>query len=145
MNIFYQQNSYIYYKVVPMIDSDNLASLCLYGNREELINIIQEFNKFGVKLDLCQDDGYFGILAIQNDHIDILKLLFDNDEGFVSNFDIKQTLLNVAALHGKIECVKFLLENGANPEPLKGTTSYSNYHEVKRIFDDWILTKKSMR
>ncbi len=111
----------------------NFAFACLNGDIE---TIKESINNEYIS-DLGYEKGMFGIYAAMNGHTEILQLLYQHTK----SGEIKQyqhNIFNAAASNGQIECVKFLLDSGANPLELKGTTAYNNYEEVKVIFDQYI-------
>jgi ankyrin repeat protein len=86
--------------------------------------------------DLGYEKGLFGIYAAMNGNKDVLDILYQDPRSEELK-KYQHNIFNTAASHGNINCVKFLLEQGANPKELQGTTAYNNYQAVEEIFNDY--------
>jgi ankyrin repeat protein len=117
------------------MDSEKLkrvARMCLAGDCVKLQNCIDSGILSDEELFYC--DGLFAFYAVREsgDHVDVLKLLFKHCQSFREQK--LHGLLSVAGRIGNIKCVKFLLSHGADPKPLRDTTSYDNHREIRNLF-----------
>ena len=106
----------------------NFSMFCLDGDIDSVRSYLHNYY-----LDLTHESGLCAIYAAMNGHIDILEILFFECS------EIKEFLhdiLSAAANYGRSDCVKFLINAGANPRELKGTTAYSN-DRIRLIFEEW--------
>lgn len=119
---------------------------CCSGKKEDFNDL--EKNTYELQKALDTDSIVHGaILAIHHDNFEALEYLFKN---FSEILEIKiKALLTAAANHNKIRCIEYLLQQkGANPKELEGTSSYSNFESIKRLFDeqgrrlDWAIQNK---
>ena len=104
------------------------------------IDTVQEYLKNEYIDDLGYEGGIFAIYAAMKGNVEILNILYNSQK----NDEIKQyqhDIFNAAANYGQINCVKFLLKQGANPLELKGTTAYNNYEAVEKIFIEYYNTE----
>jgi len=102
------------------------------------IDTVQEYLDNEYIDDLGYEGGIFAIYAAKKGNSDILKILYQCQK----NNEVKQyqhDILNAAASSGQISCIEFLLEQGADPLELKGTSAYNNYQAVEEIFRDYEL------
>lgn len=135
-----------YYKVNPSIEeleedlSNNMLNASLDGNME-LLNKTLNFAKYNnLLVDLSYRDGLCPVLAAQKGNYEVLETFINYDKSLISTYGTE--MLAHAASHGQIKCVKFLLEHGANPLELKGTTAYNNYQEVETLFNQYLTEHK---
>ena len=82
-------------------------------------------------IDPNYDEGFFFVIAARNRDIDMLTALIERgnqkDPGNTIN-SIQEGLIASANARQK-ECVKMLVDNGANPKLLAGTSIYSYINE----------------
>jgi len=97
------------------------------------IGTVKEYIENEYINNLGYEGGMFAIYAAMKGNVEILDILYKSQR----DDEIKQyqhDIFNTAASYGNINCVKFLLEKGANPKELENSTSYNNYHEVEEMF-----------
>ena len=112
-------------------------SLCCFGGRQDFEGFIKDV---GVRrLSRLKNTVYIdevvhgGILAIHHDNTIALDFICENFHEFFKS-EIR-TFLTAAANHHKIKIVQYLLDKGADPSELKGSSSYSNYDDIRELFD----------
>jgi hypothetical protein len=109
---------------------------CLVGNVEALTKTLNFANKF-IAIDLCKGDGFLGVIAAKGGHTAVLEVMHKFEPNLLELHG--EEILSHAAMNGHVECVKFLLGQGIDPAPLKKTSAYDNYDEVKKVFDHHLL------
>ena len=102
----------------------------IYGRREKAIELLDY-------IDPNHDEGYFFIIAARNGDIDMLTALIEKGKEKDPDNTINsiQEGLGTAAHKGYLDCVKLLIENGADPKELIGTTAYNNHQHIKEYLD----------
>lgn len=98
-------------------------------------NIALAKHLLDVGIDVTQVGGDALSLAASRNHISIVKLLIENNaninfQAFDSHPDRTYSPLHMAAWYGHLECVRNLLENGADPS-LKNHYGERPYHLAK--------------
>lgn len=89
----------------------------------------QEFVKEFHELEYCLID------MIRKGHTNSLKKVINTFSCIT--FCLKD-LLHEATVQGNTECVKFLLEKGANPLSFIGTTLFDNYKNIESLFIEFL-------
>lgn len=94
-------------------------------------------------IDPNYDEGYFFIIAARNGDTEMLNALIEkgNQENPNNTTNSIQEGLGTAAHKGYLDCVKLLIENGADPKKLIGYSSYDNHKHIKKYLDEKLLTK----
>ncbi len=64
-----------------------------------------------------------------------LKILVEECQLDICN---NQYVLSAAAHNGHMDCVKFLVEHGADPKKIYYSSSYNNYREVEQYFNEYL-------
>lgn len=103
---------------------------------KRMLRLVME--KFGIDEE-GEDEVIQGHMAIHNN--DLAKFKFLNEKHkdlFKKEFN---SFLVRAANRRRVGFVKYLLEIGADPSPLKGTSAYSNFEDVEKMFDEHLKTK----
>ncbi len=116
---FYQLLSDIY---------KNIKMLCIENNSEELKNLLSE--NIWMKDMLADYNGELGILMAQQGKKDILEIIYPQLQEY------KQNMLSVAAENNQESCVKYLLDQGADPIPLLKTNNYYKNTVIADLFID---------
>ena len=95
----------------------------VFGDRKKATELLDY-------IDPNYDEGYFFIIAARNGDIDMLTALIE--KGKEKNLDttnsIQEGLIASANAEQK-ECVKMLVDNGANPKLLTGSSIYGYIKE----------------
>ena len=114
-------------KIEDIIDiqdyNEDFENHYIYGRREKAMKYI-DF------IDPDYDEGYFFIIAARNGDIEMLNALIE--KGREKDLDITNSIqegLIASANARQKECVKMLVDNGANPGLLAGTSIYSYINE----------------
>jgi hypothetical protein len=109
-----------------------MVSSCIKGSVLELENHILIGRKYH-NINLDYDDSCLAVIAANRNYLSCLNVLKKYGA------DMKNpAVLGAAALHGHVDIVLFLLNQGANPIELLSTASYNNYSNIKAIFDEHI-------
>jgi len=119
---------------------NNILKASLEGDKNLLMETLNLAKFNNVTLDLSYQDGLFVVLAAQKGNHEVLEILCDYDKNLIPTYGIE--MLSHAANYGKIDSIKYLLDKGANPLELKGTTAYNNYEEVENIFNQYLEEHK---
>lgn len=100
----------------------------IYGRREKAIELLDY-------IDPNHDEGYFFIIAARNGDIDMLTALIEKgkekDPDNTIN-SIQEGLIASANARQK-KCVKMLVDNGADPELLTGSSIYRYIKECSQV------------
>jgi hypothetical protein len=110
-----------------------IENSCRNGSSLELETHILYGHKYQLDIDLNYDDSCLPVIAARNNNLMCLKIL----QKYGANMK-NDNILSIAALYGHVDIVLYLLNNGANPRNLVSTASYTNYPNIKNIFDEYI-------
>jgi len=130
---------YTNYRLIiePKDLENDLLIACIEGDIDLLKGTL-DFAKYNnIALNLCYDEGLLGVIAAQNGHTSVLKVIDKYDPNMIRNYGTE--LLSQAAVNGKTECIEFLLSKQIDPTPLKDTSAYNNYSEVEQIFEQYLF------
>ena len=84
-----------------------------------------------LKFEPNYEDGIFFIRAAENGDLPFLQWLVECSEHTV---DLSDAFM-VAAHDGHLDCVKFLVDKGLDPNSLLGSTAYNNHAHIKNFLD----------
>ena len=105
----------------------DIKRLCIANNTSSIESLLSESSWM---LDVLPErSGELGILAAAKDSSELLKIIYPAVK------EDKLNLLGIATKNGKIDCVKFLLAQDADPIALLGTDAYNNNEVIVELFD----------
>ncbi len=133
----YYFNSNISIEEIKETFYNNVLNASLEGDENLLLKTFNLASFNNIVLDLSYQDGLIPVLAAQKGNDIVLKMLCNYDKTLIPTYGVE--MLSHAASHGQIKCVNFLLEQKVNPLELKGTTSYNNYEDIEKLFDNHLL------
>jgi hypothetical protein len=116
------------------------AFACLNNDLETVRSYLND----GYIDDLAYEHGLFAVYAAMRGNIEVLNILYENPQKEELK-KYQQNILVASANYGHSECVKFLLEHGANPVELQGTTAYNNYQEVEKLFNEHLHIENTVK
>jgi|APGre2960657444_1045066.scaffolds.fasta_scaffold61407_2 hypothetical protein len=119
---------------------DRVLKASLEGDENLLLETLNIAKYNNITLDLSYQEGLFAVIAAQKGNREVLEILCNYDKNIIPNYGVE--MLSHAANYGKIDSIKYLLDKGANPLELKGTTAYNNYQEVENIFNQYLEEHK---
>lgn len=120
---------------------DMLIDACIEGDESLLVSILTFVKNWKIEFDVCNNNGYVGIVAIRNENYNIIDILIEHDNKFLKVCG--DDMLNHAVSHGKTEAVKYLLSKHVDPSPLKGTTWWNNYKHITPLLTEYLANKNN--
>ena len=102
----------------------------VFGDQEKAVELLDY-------IDPNYDEGYFFVIAARNGDVDMLTTLIEKgrEKDPDNTTNSIQEGLGTAAHSGHLNCVELLIEKGANPKELIGTTGYDNHQHIKEYLD----------
>lgn len=121
-------------------DYNEFFQIYLFGTdeqRRDAVNKIMKYSDF----DPNYDEGMLFIRAAEKGDLGFLCKLIKTSSKNATLTDNIQSALLYAAYGGHFNCVLLLVEQGAAPQHLFGTTAYTNYPSIKAFFDEIIAAQ----
>lgn len=115
-------------------DYNEFFRIYLFGTEEERADAVDKIMAYS-DFNPNYDEGMLFVRAAEKGDLHFLSKLITTSSQNATLTDNIQSALIYAAYGGHLACVQFLVEKGATPQHLLGTTAYTNCPAIKAFFD----------